>query len=287
MSTPIAWTKVSDAPLYQEHLLLGATYDEDEPLLAAPHTYGSPDEERVAPFEGCALADLSGMLALLVSGPGCDAFVAASCATAPLAVGSCAFSAILTGDGTVASAPLVGRTGDEEYLIWDPTERGVALEAWLSFLAGIEQEGFRPYEGVRVEDVSGSLVPLVLWGPQAPAVIGDYVERVDALPGAGEVRNVRLDRIECLVACPPDVSQPCYLLFVPPFAARALWRSLLSFPVVLPVGTQGMAHAIRQELPWFEPLHGPGEDSLDAHALLESLLVRPEGGFIGARALFA
>ena len=32
------WTRVQDAPLYHEHLLLGALYPDEEPLLAAPHS---------------------------------------------------------------------------------------------------------------------------------------------------------------------------------------------------------------------------------------------------------
>lgn len=279
------WTRVSDAPLYEEHLLLGGTFAQDEPFLATPVSYGGEAAAPVGEREGCVLADLSGMAMLLASGASCEDFVAASCAGRALAVGEVAFSAVLTGDGSLAGAPLVARTGDAEYLVCDPLERGLMLMPWLSFLASIEQDGFRPYEGVEVEDVSGALVPLLVWGPQAPAVLGDYVASLDDLPAASEVRNVRLDRIECLVLRPEVDDDPCYLLLVPPVAARALWRSLLSFPVVEPVGTERLACLAGAGLPWLDALRSDERAPLGLAALIAHGLARAADGFVGARAL--
>lgn len=282
-----SWSTLAESPLYAEHLLLGASFDDDEPLLAAPPHYGDPQTERTPFVEGCALADLSGMTALLVSGQGSDAFVAAACANPTLAVGECAFGAVVTGDGSIASVPLVARTGDAEYLVWDASERGLMLQPWLSFLAEIEQNGFRPFGSTRVEDASDALVPLLLWGPHAQTILADYVPSIEALPAAGHVANVRLDRIECLVAHLPKAGTPCYLVLVPPAAARLLWRSLLSFAVVDPVGTTSLGAHARATIPWVETVLDQSRIELGLDQLLTWELAREEGGFVGQRALLA
>lgn len=281
-----SWTTADEAPLYAEHLLLGGTFAEDESHLATPLHYGDPHE--IAAFgEGCALCDLSGMAGILVSGPGASTFVSAACAQRNLAIGECAFGAIVTGDGSVTAIPLVARTGDEEYLVWDPSARGLALLPWLSFLGNIEQQGYRPFEGVCIEDVSDSLVPLLLWGPEAKTVLSDYVASSEQLPKAGTIANVRLDRIECLVAQLPRNGAPCYLVLAPPAASRALWRSFLSFTVVTPVGSQQLSRHASVALPWAEATLATERLELALEQLLAWELVRSEGGYVGARALQA
>ena len=282
-----SWTHISESPLYDEHLLLGALFGEDEPLLATPIHYGDQSGEAETFDAGCALADLTGMTSVLVSGTGASAFVTASCANGQLSVGECGFGAVVTGDGQVSSVPLIARTGDEEYLVWDVSERGLALHPWLAFLAHIEQDGYRPFEGTKVQDVTDALVPLLMWGPKAQAVLGDYVPSLDVLPTAGHVASVRLDRIECLVAAPPMGDEPCYLVLVPPRAARVLWRSFLSFKVVNPVGSASLANRACGPLPWMEGVLGEERLEMTFAQLLAWGLARAEGGFVGARALEA
>ena len=278
------WTSVSDAPLFDEHLLLGGVFEDEEPLLALPARYGSASDERSALGTGCGLSDLAGMTVLLVSGPAAERFMVAACAGRPLKVGECSFGAVVTGDGSVAAVPLVARTGDAEYLLIDPTEQGLALLPWLKFLAAIEQDGFRPFEGVEVEDVSTSLHPLLLWGPEAPRVLGDYTPQ-HHLPARGTVENTPLDRIMSLVAAPACGEMPCYLLLVPPARVRAIWRSLLSFTVVAPVGLAALAAHAHEALGWLSNLVRPEEPDLDHHALVHHGLARTSGGYVGERAL--
>lgn len=279
------WNSIEQSPLYDEHLPLGAVFGDPEALCAAPLHYGSQAEELVALEQGCALCDLSGMTCLLVRGEGVGPFVQASCACALPQVGECAFGAVVTGDGSVASIPLVARTGDTECLVFDPTERGLMLEPWLGFLAQIEQDGFRPFEGVTVGDETDSLVPLLLWGPKAPAILADYVPSAEALPVAGHIDNVRLDSIECLVAALPRTDEPSYLVLVPPAAARVLWRSFLSFSSVVPVGTDALVAQATRELPWLSRAIEAGKLELVLEDLLAWELARKEGGYVGERAL--
>lgn len=279
------WTEISDAPLYDEHLLLGGAFLDDEAWLAMPHHYGDMAEETEAFGTGCALCDLSGMTNMLISGEGADAFVSAACANQSLAVGECSFGAVVTGDGSLASIPLVARTGDAEYLVCDPSARGMTLQPWLGFLVEIEQGGFRPFDSVTVEDESDALVPLLLWGPQATAVLADYVPSLESLPEPGRIASVRLDRIATIVAHVPNVDEPCYLLLVPPMAARVMWRSLLSFVSVSPVGASPLAGHARSTFPWMEPVLSSERLELALRELVEWELARPDGGYVGARAL--
>lgn len=272
------------SPLYAEHLLLGATFD-DETYLDAPVHYGAPEEEREAFTTGCALGDLSGMSVVLVSGEASAALVQAACANEPLAVGECCFGAVVTGDGSLASVPLVARTGDAEYLICDISSRGLTLHPWLSFLSDIEQQGFKPFEGAKVENVSDALVPLVLWGPEGSAVLGDYVKTLDDLPAEGHVANVHLDRIGCLAIGVPRVEGDCYLLLVPPQTARILWRSFLSFVTVSPAGTHALTQQLSEALPWAEALRSEDRLEPSLRELLAWEVARASGGFVGERAL--
>lgn len=280
-----SWSEISEAPLYDEHLLLGGSFLDDDAWLALPHHYGDMRGEAEAFGAGCALCDLSGMTNVLVSGEGADAFVSAACANEALRVGECSFGAVVTGDGTLASIPLVARTGDTEYVVCDVSERGMGLHPWLSFLVGIEQKGFRPFGTVTVEDASDALVPLLLWGPQATSVLTDYVLSADELPQPGRIASVHLDRIATIVAHVPDVDEPCYLLLVPPTAARVLWRSLLSFLSVSPVGASSLAGQARSAFPWMAATLAPEQLDFTLRQLLDWELVRPDGGYVGARAL--
>lgn len=282
-------SNVTEALLYAEHLLLGGIFDDEEALLALPAQYGALEElaELEAFRHGCALSDLQGMSALLVSGEGAPALISSACANEQLAVGECRFGAVITGDGSVSSVPLVARTGDAEYLLWDPTERGMILEPWLGFLADIEQDGFRPFDGATIEDVSDALAPLLLWGPEAPAILADYVATPSALPKSGRVRNVSLDRIACLVANVSHMGTPCYLLMVPPAAARVLWRSLLSFTQVVPVGHRALVREAEYQLPWMAQLLGGDRLEIPASQLVAWGIARQHGGYVGARALGA
>lgn len=276
------------SPLYEEHLLLGGTFDGGEGRrLLGPSSYpigstGEPD-----PVDGSVLVDLSGTPTILISGDGSQQFAEATLAGSRLAVGETAFEASLLGDGSMASVPLASRTGRQEYVLWDLTPRGETLFAWLGFVKGIESDGFRPYGGVSLEEVGERLVPLLLWGSTATAVLSDYARGGEGVPTSGGVGNLMLDgRIESLVASPKLGDEPAYLLLVPPAFARVMWRSLLSFPSVSPLGTTGLAARVEQALPWMPFLGTTDTLKLDASELLSQGLVREEGGFIGSRGIF-
>lgn len=286
--------------LYEEHLLLSATFgDRLASRPPVPSAYGDGVGERDALERGTALSDLSGLSCLLFSGPSATAFAHTAFSGRELAVGECAYECVLMGDGRLASVPLLARTGDAEFAVLDASPRAQLLASWLSFLANVESGGVEPFSDLVAENVTGSLVPLLLAGADAARVASDYLPEGAALPARGQIRSIALDgRIASLVArvdpaAAGAAGAPAYLLLVPPDDARAVWRSLLSFESVAPVGSEALRQHLADRLPWASWLGVGGGDGANAGAegplaardLVAAGLARPQMDFVGARGL--
>lgn len=268
-----------------EHELLGARFAD----LGA-------DREAVACYAGeqslgeggtdALLADMTGGTYLLLSGRGAATLVETALAGARLAVGEAACEAVLTGEGGLVSVPLALRTGDDETVLLDMSPRGPVLRGWLDFLCAATTRQDPAGFGAHLDDASGLLVCLLLAGPAAADVLADYVPDPSELPAPGSVRQVTLDAIGCLVARPDLPGDAAYLVFVPPAAARRLWRSLLSFPRVAPVGHAAL-RARLAALPWGPALAEGDLVRPDADLLAAQGLLRRGDDFVGSRALAA
>ena len=273
--------------LCDEHVLLGASFEDDRDG-ACPRVISYLGEKDLDELGGDAfLCDLSGSCYLLAAGALAGGLATAAFAGRIPAVGECAFGACLSGDGAVVGVPLLLRTGTDELVVLDASPRAGALEGWLSFLRSVEAGGVRPYEGVSLEDAHGTLVPLLLSGAAAERVLLDYVPAGTDLPRAGQLAQLRLDRIAGLVARVPVVDAPSYLVFVPAPMARVLWRSLLSFTEVAPVGHGALRRALSRGLPWGELLRSTDRVCVGRPELEGWGLVRNGNDFVGARALAA
>lgn len=275
--------------LYQEHVYLGAAFEPSDEgrfmRVAAYPSQARPDAP--APDKAAFLADLTGSTYALASGPHAQDLVEAAFCGRKLAVGECAWECALTAEGALTSVPLVVRTGQNEYALVDPSGRGDVATAWLGFLADIEQGGYAPYAGTKVEDATQMLVPLLMAGNAARAVLNDYVGHPRDLPAPGQVHNVYLDKISAVVAGVPvpGRSLPVFLVLVPPTHAVTLWRSFLSFTEVEPIGSGVILKNEGALLPWGALLAEkdqvkPTKSDLESWALL-----RPETDFVGARSL--
>lgn len=268
--------------LHTELEYLGAQFSTStEGFNLAQSFYGEKPLEEA--LKDCALIDLSGIGYTLVSGTSAQNFVEAVFAGKQLEVGETSFECALTGDGSLSSIGLLARSGQNEYVVLDASERSLVLDEWLSIIASVEQNGVAPYAGVSLEDATPLLTPLLLAGKKAKKVLMDYLGE-QRLPEDSKLCNLMLDQtIPALVANVSTKKVPAYLVMVPPVHTVILFRSLLSFETVHPLGHKQLIEGLKTYLPWFSELASNtkvvvAKDKLEGWGLL-----RASDDFIGAR----
>ena len=268
--------------LHTELEYLGAQFSTStEGFNLAQSFYGEKPLEEA--LKDCALIDLSGIGYTLVSGTSAQNFVEAVFAGKQLEVGETSFECALTGDGSLSSIGLLARSGQNEYVVLDASERSLVLDEWLSIIASVEQNGVAPYAGVSLEDATPLLTPLLLAGKKAKKVLMDYLGE-QKLPEDSKLCNLMLDQtIPALVANVSTKKVPAYLVMVPPVHTVILFRSLLSFETVHPLGHKQLIEGLKTYLPWFSELATNtkvvvAKDKLEGWGLL-----RASDDFIGAR----
>ena len=268
--------------LHTELEYLGAQFSTStEGFNLAQSFYGEKPLEEA--LKDCALIDLSGIGYTLVSGVAAQNFVEAVFAGKQLEVGEASFECALTGDGSLSSIGLLARSGQNEYVVLDASERSLVLDEWLSIIASVEQNGVAPYAEVSLEDATPLLTPLLLAGKKAKKVLMDYLGE-QKLPEDSKLCNLMLDQtIPALVANVSTKKVPAYLVMVPPVHTIILYRSLLSFETVHPLGHKQLIEGLKTYLPWFSELASNtkvvvAKDKLEGWGLL-----RASDDFIGAR----
>lgn len=268
--------------LHTELEYLGAQFSTStEGFNLAQSFYGEKPLEEA--LKDCALIDLSGIGYTLVSGTSSQNFVEAVFAGKQLEVGEASFECALTGDGSLSSIGLLARSGQNEYVVLDASERSLVLDEWLSIIASVDQNGVAPYAEVSLEDATPLLTPLLLAGKKAKKVLMDYLGE-QTLPEDSKLCNLMLDQtIPVLVANVSTKKVPAYLVMVPPVHTVILFRSLLSFETVHPLGHKQLIEGLKTYLPWFSELASNtkvvvAKDKLEGWGLL-----RASDDFIGAR----
>ena len=236
-----------------------------------------------AAIQDCALVDLSGVNYTLINGNTAQDFIEAVFAGKKLEVGEAAFECALTGDGSLASIGLLARSGQNEYVVLDASERSLILREWLSVIASVEQNGIAPYAEVTLADATHLLTPLLLAGKKAKKVLMDYLGE-QKLPQESELCNLLLDQsIPALIANVSTKKIPAYLVMVQPVHTVILFRSLLSFETVHPIGHKQLLEALKMYLPWFSELLGHTKVVMAKDKLEGWGLLRASGDFIGSR----
>ena len=177
-------------PLLQEHGYLGASIEDGRVVSYLNET---PLTEAL---EGVALFDLTGACYRFISGAGAQSLVEAFAASRRLAPGSCSFSAVLSGDGSVVSVPIIVRGGEHEYVLVDPTTRRDVLGGWLSFVSAIERDGAPAFGDVSIEDASSLLVPLMVAGSRCRELISRVDGRLMAVGSLGDTASMVMRKTE-------------------------------------------------------------------------------------------
>ena len=283
MPMPNTSTLQGTQALREEHRLLGAHFD----AAGQPMSYDSAGISAEDIGSSTILCDLSHMQTLVFGGDVAQSYASAVFSGKKLAPGHCDFEAVLTGDGSLASCPLLMRTGAHEYVVCDSSPRSEILSGWMSFVSSIEQQGFAPYAELEMDDATGTHCVMLLAGSDADRVLGDYLSQGVSLPSAGSVASCDLDAFPCVVSHVPKTTRigASYLIFVPPVCAVPLWRSFLSFPEVIPVGADDVRKAMDVALPWTRLLGSKDAVRVDIGTLAKHGLVRAEHDFIGARGI--
>ena len=268
--------------LHTELEYLGAQFSTStEGFNLAQSFYGEKPLEEA--LKDCALVDLSGNSYTLISGAVAQNFVEAVFAGKQLEVGETSFECALTGDGSLSSIGLLARSGQNEYVVLDASERSLVLEEWLSIIASVEQNGVTPYAEVSLDDATPLLTPLLLAGKKAKKVIMDYLGEQE-LPADSKLCNLMLDQtIPALVANVSTKKVPAYLVMFPPVHTIILFRSLLSFEMVHPLGHKQLIEGLKSYLPWFSELATNTKVVLAKDKLEGWGLLRASDDFIGAR----
>ena len=268
--------------LHTELEYLGAQFSTStEGFNLAQSFYGEKPLEEA--LKDCVLVDLSGISYTLVSGAMAQNFVEAVFAGKQLEVGETSFECALTGDGSLSSIGLLARSGQNEYVVLDASERSLVLEEWLSIIASVEQNGVAPYAEVSLEDATPLLTPLLLAGKKAKKVLMDYLSE-QQLPEDSKLCNLMLDQtIPALVANVSTKKVPAYLVMVPPVHTIILFRSLLSFETVHPLGHKQLIEGLKSYLPWFSELASNTKVVVVKDKLEGWGLLRASDDFIGAR----
>lgn len=268
--------------LHTELEYLGAQFSTStEGFNLAQSFYGEKPLEEA--LKDCALVDLSGISYTLISGAMAQNFVEAVFAGKQLEVGETSFECTLTGDGSLSSIGLLARSGQNEYVVLDASERSLVLEEWLSIIVSVEQNGVTPYAEVSLEDATPLLTPLLLAGKKAKKVLMDYLGE-QQLPEDSKLCNLMLDQtIPALIANVSTKKVPAYLAMVPPVHTVILFRSLLSFEMVHPLGHKQLIEGLKSYLPWFSELASNTKVVLAKDKLEGWGLLRASADFIGAR----
>lgn len=132
------------------------------------------------------------------------------------------------------------------------------------------------------------LVPLLVMGRRANELLADYLPQAARnLPARGSVTNVSLDgHIPALLVGLPfgEKGVAAYALLVHQAAARTVWRSLLSFNWIEPVGRAAVLSAW-SSLPWSKALDSSDVVELGEQDLRAWGLLRPGSDFVGARGI--
>lgn len=276
--------------LHAEHELLGAVFDiNPQTGYEIPISYGTPAStvgDKTSEAE-CCLFDVSGHTYQLIGGALAPSLVSDIFAGPVLDIGDLSFQPVFTGDGAVVSVVLVARSGDNEYFYLDISNHGGLLSSCIAnYLFEKKRQGASS-ETVSLEDADQLLVPLFLAGPRAHEVLSDYLnDTQSALPPIGKLSFCLLDaRIAALIGHVPLKDLDAYIVLVNPQQVQILWRSLLSFPMVVPIGEADLIQILSHELPWLRASHNVDETSISQDVHNVHGFVRSSRDFIGGQAL--
>lgn len=237
-------------PLYEEHVALGGRM---VPFAgySMPVQYSGIIEEHKATRTSCGLFDVSHMAEFRISGQESYTFLQEMLTNDLDAIeepGAAQYTLMLNDEGHIIDDLIVYNTG-AEYLIIANASNHEKDFAWL--------QAHCP-EGVTLVDESDRTALLALQGPRAKEIMQELCGPDWVAPKRFHIAPATLDgKIAVLVSRTGYTGEDGFELVLHEQDAIAVWRMLLSFPEVTPVGL-GARDTLRLEMGY--PLYGNDMD---------------------------
>lgn len=227
-------------PLYDEHLALGARMV-DFAGFEMPVQYAGIMEEHLATRNAVGIFDVSHMAQFRVCGEGAKEYLQ-SMLTNDLdkidEVGAAQYTLLLDEDGGIIDDLIVYHTGFEYLVIANASNRHADFE-WLAS---------RAPEGLELCDESDRTALIAVQGPKALEVMGELWGPEFNVPERFNITSATLmGSVPVLVARTGYTGEDGVELVLRNEDAVAVWRALLSFPEVTPVGL-GARDTLRLEM---------------------------------------
>lgn len=228
---------------------------------------------------GAYVCDISSLSMIRISGGQSEHFVQTMYSGFVPALGdgtSVADGLFLNAQGQIVDAVQVLRMGEAEFLVLGSSENAEELFEWLEAHAELEDDEGRVFGDVELTDVSSLLALLVVYGPDADRV---YDSIVQACEGVVAVMGYSFrDASPYWVAQPP-----AHVVVAPVNAAASIGEFLMADLEVEAIDFDEYTSVLESQGKFVRALYG-AEYVKPADVSLEGLL-RPDGGFVGARAL--
>ncbi|MDR1412455.1 MAG: glycine cleavage system aminomethyltransferase GcvT [Actinomycetes bacterium] len=244
MSDTSAPETLQRTPLYDEHLALGGRM---VPFAGfeMPVQYAGILEEHHATRASAGIFDISHMAEFRVSGPDAKAFLQASLSNDLDKIddiGAAQYTLLLDDEGHIIDDLIVYNTGNEYFIIANASNRHHDFN-WLS-----ERVHTPKVFDVSLVDESDRTALIALQGPKSIAILRELAGEGWEVPARFHIAEAVLNEsIPVLVARTGYTGEDGVELVVRNEDAPALWRMLLSFPEVSPVGL-GARDTLRLEM---------------------------------------
>ena len=265
--------------LYEEHIALGARM---VPFAgwAMPVQYAGIIEEHRAVRRSAGIFDVGHMAEFRIFGFGAFDFLQRMFTNdlhKIAELGQAQYTLLLDDDGHIIDDLIVYHTGDLEYLVIANASNLEADFVWLQQHAPDDLE---------LVDESDRTSLIAVQGPEALRVVAELAEPEWDAPARFHVGEATLDTIPALVARTGYTGEDGVEIITRASDAPALWRALLSFAEVTPVGL-GARDTLRLEMGY--PLYGNDMDRTNdpISAGLGWVVPKSKTGYTGAESVAA
>jgi len=264
-------------PLYEEHLALGARM---VPFAGweMPVQYAGIIDEHNSVRGSAGIFDVSHMAEFRIFGFGAFDFLQGLLTNDLHKIaepGQAQYTLMLDEDGHFIDDLIVYHTGDIEYLIIANASNAEPDLAWITAHAPA---------GLEIVDESDRTALIALQGPEAIRIATELAGPGWEPPARFHIGEAALDTVPALVARTGYTGEDGIEIICTAADAPRLWRALLSFPEVNPIGL-GARDTLRLEMGY--PLYGLDMDrTVDPiSAGLGWVVPKAKTGYIGAEAV--